>query len=118
VYRKRMTYDARGSFAGWLFTVARSVGMNAVSARRGHLVQQQADSAVAADADGLQLRTALHDAVMTLPQRQRDVVLLRLVEGMSTAETAQRLGCAQGTVKASLHHALRKLQLLLKENVQ
>jgi RNA polymerase sigma-70 factor (ECF subfamily) len=60
------------------------------------------------------LRAALHTAVMDLPEREREVVLLRLVEGLSTRETALRLRCAEGTVKATLHHATRKLRTQLK----
>jgi RNA polymerase sigma-70 factor (ECF subfamily) len=52
-----------------------------------------------------------------LPERQREVLLLRLIEGMSTAETARLLQCAEGTVKATLHHATRRLQELLRETV-
>ena len=117
-YRKRGTYEGRGSFAGWLLMVARSVGVNAVSARNTRFVQQYADIAVDPDADSALLRTILYDAVLTLPPRQRDVVLMRLMEGLSTAETAYRLDCAQGTVKATLHHAIHKLQTLLKEKVR
>ena len=59
----------------------------------------------------------LREVVDTLPPRQREVVLLRIVEGKSTAEAAYALGCAEGTVKASLHAALQKLQQTLKEKV-
>jgi DNA-directed RNA polymerase specialized sigma24 family protein len=37
------------------------------------------------------------------------------VEGLSVAETARRMQCAEGTVKASLHQATRKLREHLKE---
>ena len=118
-YRKRATYVGRGSFIGWLLTVARTVGLDAV--RRRHDVPdgtaQSLDTAYDPVAGDVLLRRQLTDAVLALPERQREVVLLRLVEGLSTAETAQRLGCAEGTVKASLHHATRKLQHTLKRQV-
>jgi RNA polymerase sigma factor (sigma-70 family) len=46
---------------------------------------------------------------MELPDRERDVVILRMLEGRSTREAAEALGCAEGTVKATLSHALKKL---------
>jgi RNA polymerase sigma-70 factor (ECF subfamily) len=48
-----------------------------------------------------------------LPRLQREVVLLRIVDEFSTAETAAELQRAEGTVKATLHHALNKLKMKL-----
>ena len=62
----------------------------------------------------LSLREALMDAVLELSERQREVVLLRLVEGRSTAEAAELLECAEGTVKATLHQATLKLRAILR----
>jgi hypothetical protein len=42
-------------------------------------------------------------------------VLMRLVEGLSTGETAAQLNCAEGTVKATLHQAIIKLRIVLSE---
>lgn len=51
-----------------------------------------------------------------LPQRQRLAVVLRLLEELSTAETAAAMGRSQGTVKstlaAGLANARKALQLL------
>ena len=47
---------------------------------------------------------------MDLSESERDVVVLRMLEQRSTRETADALRCAEGTVKATLHHALKKLQ--------
>jgi RNA polymerase sigma factor (sigma-70 family) len=99
--------------------VARTVGLAAVGKRqREPETEELRDVAGETDPDTGMLRDCLRNAVLGLPERQRDVVLLRLVEGMSTAETAQLLACAEGTVKATLHRATRKLQTLLKETVQ
>lgn len=52
----------------------------------------------------------LWSAIDALPPRQRDVVLCRYIDEKSTAETAQALGIAEGSVKASLFKALRTLR--------
>lgn len=117
-YRKRRTFAGRGSVFGWLLAVSRTVGLAAVDLRAREPVTEQLRDVVAADgADTTVLRDTLRRAVLALPERQREVLLLRLVEGMSTAETARLLQCAEGTVKATLHHATRRLQELLKETV-
>jgi RNA polymerase sigma-70 factor (sigma-E family) len=59
-------------------------------------------------------RAMLLGALGVLPQQQRDVVVLRYYEGMSTAETAQTLGISAGTVKSTLHRALARLRTELE----
>lgn len=48
--------------------------------------------------------------VSGLPERQREVVVLRFFEGLSVMETARSMGCREGTVKALLHKATEKLK--------
>lgn len=55
-------------------------------------------------------RDDLLDAMARLPLRQREVVALRYLEGLSTIETAEALSIAPGTVKAHLHRGLAALR--------
>jgi len=57
-----------------------------------------------------ELRAAIHLAMMELPDREREVAWFRLVDGLSTRDTAEALGIAPGTVKATFYHAIRKLR--------
>ena len=59
--------------------------------------------------------TELLDALRQLPARQREVVALRHLMGLSTAETARELSISEGTVKAHLHRGLAALRLDLEE---
>lgn len=52
--------------------------------------------------------------VWELPLRQRQVVALRVLADLSVSDTAEILGVAEGTVKAQLHRALRKLRATLE----
>lgn len=54
--------------------------------------------------------TKLWRAVGALPTLQREVLILRVVEELSVAETAAALGRAEGTIKVSLHRALTHLR--------
>jgi RNA polymerase sigma-70 factor (ECF subfamily) len=45
-----------------------------------------------------------------LPERQREAVTLRFFEELSVEETAAAMNCAEGTVKATIHQALRALR--------
>ena len=54
-------------------------------------------------------------AVGGLSIRQRQVFILRCWEGMSTADTASAMRCAQGSVKTHYSRALHNLRDILKE---
>lgn len=49
-----------------------------------------------------------------LPDRQREALILRFFEEMSVEQTAEAMGCAPGTVKATVHQALRALRRKLE----
>lgn len=52
----------------------------------------------------------LRDAVEALPEKHRQVVLLRFFEDAALPQIATVLGLSVGTVKSRLHHALTKLR--------
>lgn len=55
-------------------------------------------------------RADLMRALEQLPQRQREVVVLRLFLDLDTRQTAETLGIASGTVTAHLHRAMTTLR--------
>ena len=52
-------------------------------------------------------------AIEHLPARQREVVLLRVFEELSVADTARAMGCRPGTVKALLHKAMASMRQVM-----
>ena len=52
----------------------------------------------------------IRGAIESLPDKHRQVVLLRFFEDASLPEIAALLGCSLGTVKSRLHYALEKLR--------
>jgi RNA polymerase sigma factor (sigma-70 family) len=90
--------------------------------RRAHLVavpssgEQVPDSAQPDLADAVAAQAQLDAVLGALPPRQRVAVVLRVLEGLSTAETAAAMDCSEGTVKSTLaaglanaHQALQRL---------
>ena len=117
-YDKRRTFAGTGTLLGWLLAIAKTVGLAAVGRRTSrarfdpdpahHMGESGPDPARIAEQQ--ELARSIRRALLDLPQREREVVILRMLEQRTTRETAALLGCAEGTVKASLHSALKKLR--------
>lgn len=56
----------------------------------------------------------IEKAIEKLPSRQREAFVLRYWEEMDVAETAQIMGCSQGSVKTHCSRAVHTLALLLE----
>jgi RNA polymerase sigma-70 factor (ECF subfamily) len=56
----------------------------------------------------------LAEALLRLTPAVRSAIVLRHVDGLSLAETAEALGRPEGTIKAQVHRGLRELRALLE----
>lgn len=63
------------------------------------------------------LRAKISAALDTLPAEQRQVLVLREMEGLSYKEIADVMGIPEGTVMSRLFYARKKMQALLKDEV-
>jgi RNA polymerase sigma-70 factor (ECF subfamily) len=63
--------------------------------------------------DREQLQARVREAIGRLPETYRLVLLLRDIEGLDTAETAEVLGVTENAVKLRLHRARQALRTLL-----
>ena len=52
----------------------------------------------------------VEEASLRLPEKQRRVILLKYVHGLSLAEIAEVEECPEGTVKSRLHHGIKALR--------
>jgi RNA polymerase sigma-70 factor (sigma-E family) len=64
-------------------------------------------------ADSIVTRHVLVDGLRVVPPRQRAVLVLRFLEGLDVAATAEVLGCSEGTVKSQTAHGLAALRAAL-----
>jgi RNA polymerase sigma-70 factor (sigma-E family) len=98
----------------------RAVANQANSKLRRRYLERREASRRTGDERGVRTiddQAADHDvvwhAIQQLPDRQRQVVVLRYYEDLSEADTADVLGISTGTVKSSLSRGLERLEQLL-----
>lgn len=110
------------SLSTWAFTVARRAcarrrlrerRMSPLETAKG--IVRRADPGAMPDelVERLELGAAIQRALGTLPPAQREVVMLRDVEGLPAAEVAKVLGIGERAVKSRLHRA----RLALREEL-
>ena len=101
------------SLAAWVTVVATN---HARSGYRRRQAEQRALDRAGARADMNSMATdgepfdrALHDALRTLPDREREVVVLHYVLDQSVAQAAAAMGVTEGTVKTLLSRSRQHL---------
>jgi RNA polymerase sigma-70 factor (ECF subfamily) len=64
-----------------------------------------------------QLARRVHDLLPTLPEQQRQVVILRDVEGLGSGDVASLLSISDGNQRVLLHRGRAKLRELLTSQI-
>lgn len=67
-------------------------------------------------APGDEIQKKLQKALLTLPDKQRLVFNLKYYEDMSYEQMAEVTGTSEGALKASYHHAVKKIEDFLKND--
>jgi RNA polymerase sigma-70 factor (ECF subfamily) len=109
--------DQGSTFRAWLFRIAHNTIANAHRSRARGRTEPLSDDyeRIAPNADPagqVALADELRDirrAVGQMPDDRRQVILLRFVDDLSTAEIAEVLDRSPGAVRVLLHRALRDL---------
>jgi RNA polymerase sigma-70 factor (ECF subfamily) len=114
VFRKFPGFVLTASMTTFLYPVVRNLS---IAARRKRTRQAQlpegaahADPAAPEEIHYGKEREELSAVLSGLPEGQREVLLMRFVDGMSLAEIGAALGVPEGTVKSRLHNAIAALR--------
>ncbi len=113
-------YKRRGSFAAWAIAVSKNVCRTRLRRARRQGVRTTALQDVAEVSGGppdpleqLRLdrqREILYAALGKLPDRERDAIVLRVLEGRDTEETATILNVAPATVRSLMQRGMYRLR--------
>ena len=132
VIERSAEFRGDSQFSTWLYTIARNACIDHQRKMkfRGHasldetqrganqpMVERVANPGLGPDqlASGQALRERIRIAVEELPEEQREVFLLRQLQGLGFKEVAEVVGVPVNTVKSRMRYALERLQLGLDD---
>jgi RNA polymerase sigma-70 factor (ECF subfamily) len=121
-FRNVRTFRGDAQLSTWLYQIARSYCIK--SRRRGAGEPEQtealdkpeaaavpsAEAQPDAQAHAREIGALLQAAILSLPESQREVLVLRDVEGLSAEEAARVIGIEVGALKSRLHRARMDLR--------
>lgn len=105
----------------WLYTIATNEALTIINKRkRSQSVSLDDISGILACSaegniwfDGDEAQVKLQNAILRLPEKQRIVFNLRYFEEMPYEEMSRVLKTSEGALKASYHHAVKKIEEFL-----
>jgi RNA polymerase sigma-70 factor (ECF subfamily) len=126
-FRSRARLDPERPFYAWLYQILRRLCFNFVRDRRSRrekldaaepwIVEQAAERGAQVNPEALaqreEARRRVASALESMPEREREVLVLKEFEGLRYREIAELVGVPIGTVMSRLYSARRRLAAVL-----
>jgi RNA polymerase sigma-70 factor (ECF subfamily) len=108
-------YEDRGvPFSGWLLRLARNVALDHLRRRRPTPTEEVFAADTHTDESSRERARDFHSALASLPEEQRDVVIMRHVVGLTPQEIAEHMGRSESSIHGLHHRGRRALQQELR----
>lgn len=119
VHLKRHTWDPAAPFGPWLFAIARNKLIDTLRKRGRRVFVDIDDFADMLPAEPPREQLPAGEAgvhLLSLPQRQREVLQSVAIDSASIRETAAKLSMSEGAVRVALHRGLASLAAKLRRD--
>lgn len=114
VYEKLDTFDeTKASLSTWIFTITRNTLTDYFRSRRvmGEIPEDLAEeSSLEDDVCNASMLDSLADALETLDERERDIIILHYHSGLTLKDVADRVGISYAYVKILHNKALSRMK--------
>jgi RNA polymerase sigma-70 factor (ECF subfamily) len=116
LYRNLGKVESTGAFPGWLYRVTVNTCHDMRRRRPASVPLEDAGDPVSGEADPQQQTTALERrrvlqlSLRMLSEKEREALVLRDLEGLSTQEVARVLGSSEATVRSQISKARVKVK--------
>ncbi len=121
VFQNLKNFKGESKLFSWMYRIAtnEAIGfLNQKAKKSGISSQAVQDNAIAnlkADVyfDGNEIQLKLQQAINTLPEKQQRVFKMKYFEELKYEEISEIVGTSVGALKASYHHAVKKIESFL-----
>jgi RNA polymerase sigma factor (sigma-70 family) len=124
VWRSLPEFRAESGLFTWLYRIATNEALTSLKQKKRRTftpwedVERKIGESLESDPwfDGDRLQLKLQQAVLKLPEKQRIVFNMKYFDEMKYEEMAEILDTSVGALKASYHHAVKKIENMLKRD--
>ena len=125
VYRSLENFERKSSLFTWMYRIATNETLTFLEKNKKYtydalddMTEHPAISKLKADPyfEGDELSLKLEEVMQQLPEKQRVVFQMRYYDEMPYKEIAEILQTSEGALKASYHHAMKKIEEHFKSN--
>ncbi|MBK7133199.1 MAG: RNA polymerase sigma factor [Bacteroidales bacterium] len=117
-------FRSESSLYTWLYTIATNEALTLINKRKrnsaisiddlGSYFENSHEGSTWFDGDEAQIK--LQNAILKLPDKQRIVFNLKYFDEMTYEDMSKVLKTSEGALKASYHHAVKKIEKILEED--
>ena len=121
VWRSLPDFRSDSGLYTWLYRIATNEALTFLKQKKKKAfapwvdVEQKMSDTLESDAwfNGEEIQLKLQQAILKLPEKQRIVFNMKYFDNMKYDDMAEILGTSAGALKASYHHAVKKIEAML-----
>jgi RNA polymerase sigma-70 factor (ECF subfamily) len=107
ILKYRDTYQSQSKFTVWMYQIARNVHIDHLRKQKPEVpLDEQFEEPAVAEPPAIDRLSADVDVT---PLRKREILLLSRFQEMKYREIAELLGCDIGSIKSTIHRAVKEL---------
>jgi RNA polymerase sigma-70 factor (ECF subfamily) len=123
IFQNLKNFKGESKLFSWMYRIATNEALTFLNqkAKKGGITseaaQQKAIDNLQADIDydGDEIQLALQKAIITLPEKQQLVFKMKYFQELKYEEISEILGTSVGALKASYHHAVKKIEAIVSQ---
>jgi len=124
IWRSMNSFRAESGLFTWLYRIATNEALTFLKQKKKRNfapwvdVEQQISESLESDPwfNGDEIQLKLQQAIVKLPEKQRIVFNMKYFDQVKYEEMSEILGTSVGALKASYHHAVKKIEAMLGDN--
>ena len=121
IFQNLKNFKGESKLFSWMYRIATNEAISFLNQKAkksgisSQIIQDKALDNLRADVyfDGNEIQIKLQQAIATLPEKQQLVFKMKYIEELKYEEISKILGTSVGALKASYHHAVKKIESFL-----